>query len=182
MWAGESDRDQVMQTLKIKINEKGLNNFLNVMENRDKHRQGVISKEDFKSALEAELNLKIPDFVADKLLVTVGALPPSMQGSVVYREFIERIRYDASPPSFSPPASPVRRSPTPLADMTRVGKRLPESSYFLLSGKLSDLAACLFEAVRLAMGEIPRHLTADTVSCKQLPTVTSRLTPSSSVK
>jgi hypothetical protein len=83
-----------MQTLKIKINEKGLNNFLTVMENRDKHRQGVISKADFKSALEAELSLTIPDFVADKLLVTVGALPPSMQGPVVYREFIERIRYD----------------------------------------------------------------------------------------
>ena len=57
--------------------------------------------------------------------------------------------------------------------------RWPESSYFLLSAKRSERAACRVEAVRLAdglMGEIPRHLTADTVSCKRLPTVTARAT------
>ena len=32
------------------------------------------------------------------------------------------------------------------------------------------------------MGEIPRHLTADTVSCKQLPTVTTRATCLSKVE
>ena len=32
------------------------------------------------------------------------------------------------------------------------------------------------------MGEVPRHLTADTVSCKQLPTVTTRTTRLSKVE
>ena len=56
--------NEVMQTLKIKICEKGLNNFMTVLENRDKARQGVITKADFKAALEAELTLVIPDFVS----------------------------------------------------------------------------------------------------------------------
>jgi len=47
---------------------------------------------------------------------------------------------------------------------------------FSLSGKRSERAACRVEAVRLAIWAIPRHLTADTVSCTQLPTVTTRAT------
>ena len=35
---------------------------------------------------------------------------------------------------------------------------------------------CRSEAVHLAIWETPRHLTADMVSCKQLPTVTTRAT------
>jgi len=62
-----------------------------------------------------------------------------------------------------------------LCFMTQVEKRWPESSYFLLSREEQQRAACRSEAVRLAMGEIPKHLTADTVSCKQLPV--SRLVP-----
>ena len=69
----------------------------------------------------------------------------------------------------------------PHSTMTQVEKRWPESSYtFYFQGKSSKRVACRSEAMRLAMGEIPSHLTADTVSCKQLPA--SRLVPHASAK
>ena len=40
----------------------------------------------------------------------------------------------------------------PSHPMTQVETRWPEGSYFLLSGKSSERAACRLEAVRLAMG------------------------------
>ena len=51
-------------------------------------------------------------------------------------------------------------------------------SYGVLSGKR---AACRVEAVRLAIWALPRHLSADTVSCKPLPTVTTCATCLSTV-
>ena len=57
-----------------------------------------------------------------------------------------------------------------------VGPKVYLGSTFYFQGKSIERAACCSEAVRLAIwGAIPRHLTADTVSRKQLPTVTTRV-------
>ena len=64
--------------------------------------------------------------------------------------------------------------------MTQVEKRWPESTYFLLSREDCSKRVVLKPCVSL-MGEIPSHLTAETVSCKQLLPA-SRLVPHASVK